>query len=67
MAIPTTLREIDKDTAQKTIVRHTKAGTGAWEGAKFVSDFVYKCGNGYKMLRPPCGPWGSWETGKVAS
>lgn len=66
MAIPKTLREIDKDTAQRTIVRHTKAGTGEWEGARFASDFVYKCGKGYKLLRPPIGPWGSWETGMVS-
>ena len=66
MAIPKALRDIDKDTAQRTIVRHTKAGTGSWEGARFASDFVYKCGNGHKMLRPPIGSWGSWATGKVS-
>ena len=66
MAIPKTLREIDKQTAERTIVRHTKAGTGWWEGARYASDFVYRCGNGYKFLRPPCGPWGSWEIGMVS-
>lgn len=66
MAIPKRLTEIDKQTAERTIVRHTKAGTGEWEGARFVSDFVYKYGKGYKLLRPPLGPWGSWETGMVS-
>ena len=66
MAIPKRLTEIDKQTAERTIVRHTKAGTGAWEGARFASDFVYKYGKGYKLLRPPLGPWGSWETGMVS-
>ena len=66
MAIPKTLRDIDKDTAQRTIVRHTKAGTGSWESSPYYSDFVYKCGKGYKLIRPPCGPWGSWETGVVS-
>jgi hypothetical protein len=66
MAIPKRLTEIDKQTAERTIVRHTKAGTGEWEGARFASDFVYKYGKGYKLLRPPRGPWGSWETGMVS-
>jgi hypothetical protein len=66
MAIPKTLREIDKESAQRLIVKHTKAGTGEWEGDKFASDFVYKCGKGYKLIRPPCGPWGSYETGMVS-
>ena len=66
MAVPKSLYPIDKDTAQRIIVRHTKAGTGEWDGEKFVSDFVYKCGKGYKLIRPPLGPWGSWETGVVS-
>ena len=66
MAIPKTLREIDKESAQRLIVKHTKDGTGEWEGTPHGSDFVYKCGNGYKLIRPPCGPWGSYETGKVS-
>ena len=66
MAIPKTLRPIDKASAQRLIVRHTKNGTGEWEGEKFISDFVYKCGNGYKLIRPPFGPWGSYETGVVS-
>lgn len=66
MAIPKTLREIDKVSAQRLIVKHTKDGTGEWEGDKFASDFVYRSGNGYKIIRPPCGPWGNYETGKVS-
>ena len=66
MAIPKTLRPIDKASAQRLIVRHTKNGTGEWEGEKFISDFVYKCGNGYKLIRPPCGSWGEYETGVVS-
>ena len=66
MAIPKTLREVDKQTAERTIVRHTKAETGWWEGERFASDFVYKCGKGYRLLRPPLGSWGSWETGVVS-
>ena len=66
MAIPKTLRPIDKTTAQRTIVHHTKAGTGSWESSPYYSDFVYRCGKGYNLIRPPCGPWGSWETGVVS-
>ena len=66
MAIQKTLRPIDKESAQRLIVRHTKNGSGEWEGEKFISDFVYKGGKGYKLIRPPCGPWGSYETGVVS-
>lgn len=66
MAIPKTLRPIDKESAQRLIVKYTKAGVGHWEGAKFGSDFVYKTNSGYKLIRPPCGPWGSYETGVVS-
>jgi hypothetical protein len=66
MAIPKRLTPIDKQTAERTIVRHTKAGTGEWEGARFASDFVYEYRKGYRLLRPPLGPWGSWETGMVS-
>lgn len=66
MATPKTLREIDKQSAERTIARHLKAGTGNWEDSPMYSDFVYKCGNGYKLIRPPCGYWGSWETGVVS-
>ena len=66
MAIPKTLRPIDKASAQRLIVRHTKNGTGEWEGEKFSSDFVYKCGKGYKLIRPPWGSWGEYETGMVS-
>ena len=69
MAIPKTLHEIDKQSAERLIAKHTKAGTGWWEGEKFYSDFVYEYGKKAfqrKLLRPPCGSWGSWETGVVS-
>ena len=66
MAIPKTLRDIDKQSAQRLIAKHTKAGTGSWESSPYYSDFVYKCGKGYKLIRPPCGPWGNYETGTVS-
>ena len=66
MAIPKTLRAIPKENAQKLIVTHTHKGDGSWEYAPYQSDFVYKCGKGYKLLRPPVGPWGDWETGVVS-
>lgn len=66
MAIPKRLRTIDKKSAQRLIVKHTKSGTGGWEGDKFASDFVYQCGKGYKLIRPPFGPWGDYETGMVS-
>lgn len=66
MAIPKTLREIDKQSAERTIARHLKAGTGNWENSPMYSDFVYKCGKGYKLLRPPLWPCGRWETGVVS-
>lgn len=66
MAIPKTLRDIDKESAQRLIVKHTKAGTGSWESSPYCSDFVYRCGKGYKLIRPPFGPWGSYETGVVS-
>lgn len=66
MAIPKTLRDIEKETALKTISKHLRAGTGKWEGSPNYSDFVYKCGNGYKLIRPPCGPWGKYEIGNVS-
>ncbi len=66
MAIPKTLRGIDKKSAQRLIVKHTKDRTGSWESSPYCSDFVYRCGKGYKLIRPPCGPWGSYETGMVS-
>ena len=66
MAIPKTLRAIPKEQAQKIIVAHTRKGDGSWEYAPYQSDFVYKSGNGYKLIRPPCGPWGDYETGVVS-
>lgn len=66
MAIPKTLKVIKKEIAIKTIAKHLHDGTGSWEGSPNYSDFVYKCGNGYKLIRPPCGPWGDYETGNVS-
>ena len=66
MAIPKTLREIDTDKARKLIVKHTNAGTGHWESSPYYSDFVYKCGNGYRLIRPSWGSLGSYETGVVS-
>ena len=66
MAIPKTLREIDTDKARKLIVKHTNAGTGHWESSPYYSDFVYKCGNGYRLNRPSRGTLGSYETGVVS-
>ena len=66
MAIPKTLRAIPKKNAQKLIVTHTRKGDGSWESVPYQSDFVYKCGKGYKLIRPPCGPWGDYETGVVS-
>ena len=66
MAIPKRLRDIDKVSAEKLIIKHTKAGTGSWESSPYYSDFVYRCGKGYKLIRPPFGPWGSYETGMVS-
>lgn len=66
MAIPKTLREIDRQVAERMITRHLKAGTGHWEDSPMYSDFIYRHGNGYMLIRPPCGSWGSWETGKVS-
>ena len=66
MAIPKRLRDIDKVSAEKLIIKHTKAGTGSWESSPYYSDFVYWCGKGYKLIRPPFGPWGNYETGMVS-
>ena len=66
MAIPKTLRSIPKENAQRLIVSHTRKGDGEWEHSPYMSDFVYKSGKGYKLLRPPSGPWGQWETGVVS-
>ena len=66
MAIPKTLRDIDTDKARRLIVKHTDDGTGAWEGSPYHSDFVYKCGNGCRLIRPSCGSLGKYETGVVS-
>ena len=66
MAIPKRLTAIAKDKAEALVERHLALGTGRWEGAPMLSDFVY--GKDYKLtlLRPPCGSWGNWETGPVS-
>ena len=66
MAIPKTLREIDTDKARRLIVKHTNAGTGHWESSSYYSDFVYRSGKGYKLIRPSCGSLGRYETGVVS-
>jgi hypothetical protein len=66
MAIPKNLKEIKKETALKTIAKHLKAGTGEWEGAENISDFVYKQNGKYILIRPPCYGVGPYETGVVS-
>jgi hypothetical protein len=66
MAIPKRLKDIDTDKARRLIVKHYDAGTGDWEGSPYYSDFVYKCGNGYKLIRPLGGSLGRYETGVVS-
>ena len=66
MAIPKTLREITPQAAERAISRHMKQGTGYWEGSPMYSDFVYRNGNGFMLVRPPCCHGGNWETGKVS-
>ena len=66
MAIPKTLKDIDNDKARLLIAKHTDDGTGSWEGSPYCSDFVYKCGKVYKLIRPPVGHWGRYETGVVS-
>lgn len=64
MAIPRTLRHIDTNKAIRLIDKHTEDGTGSWEGSPYYSDFVYKCGAGYRLIRPYGNPrW--FETGVV--
>ena len=66
MAIPKTLKDIDTNKARRLIVQHTNDGSGYWEGSPYHSDFVYKCGKGYRLIRPYCGSLGSYETGMVS-
>jgi len=61
MAIPRTLKKIDKDDALKIIDKHIDAGTGKWE---FLGgDFVYRTGNRLYLIRET---WGHYETGLVS-
>lgn len=66
MAIPKTLKDIDTNKARRLIVQHTNAGTGYWEGSPYHSDFIYKSGKGYKLIRPFGGSLGIYETGVVS-
>lgn len=66
MAIPKRLKDIDVDKARRLIVKHTDEGTGSWEGSPYYSDFVYKCGNGYKLIRPYGSSFRRYETGVVS-
>ena len=66
MAIPKTLKDIDTNKARRLIVQHTNDGTGYWEGSPYHSDFVYKCGKGFRLIRPYGGSLGSYETGMVS-
>jgi len=62
MAIPKTLKEIDAKKALALIKKHTEAGTGYYEYGP-GSDFVYKNGRGYWLIRDS---FGTYETGKVS-
>ena len=66
MAIPKTLKAIPKDKAERLVNEHLRKGDGYWEDSPMYSDFIYKHGNGYQLLRPPIGNWGEWETGEVS-
>ena len=66
MAIPKTLKDIDTDKARRLIVQHTNAGTGYWEGSPYYSDFIYRSGKGFRMIRPKGGSLGRYETGSVS-
>lgn len=64
-AIPRSLKEIDSAKAEKLIAKHTKDGSGEWEGSPEYSDFVYQTPDGrYFMLRKGFG--NKWEHGKVS-
>lgn len=64
-AIPRSLKEIDPAKAEKLIAKHTKDGSGEWEGSPEYSDFVYQTPDGrYFMLRRGFG--NKWEHGKVS-
>ena len=66
MAIPKTLKDIDTDKARKLIVKHTNDGTGYWEGSPYHSDFIYRSGKCFKLIRPQYGSLGRYETGSVS-
>jgi len=64
MAIPKTLRPIEKEKAIALIEKHEKAGTGHWEGSPMYSDFVYGPLRRMMLIRPS--GFGDWETGRVS-
>ena len=66
MAIPKTLKDIDTNKARRLIVQHTNDGTCCWEGSPYHSDFIYKSGKGYRLIRPHGGSLGIYETGVVS-
>ena len=66
MATPKTLKDIDTNKARKLIVQHTNDGTSYWDGSPYYSDFVYRSGKGFKMIRPHGGSLGRYETGTVS-
>jgi len=65
MAVPKKLTKINYDEAMKIIHKHITQGTGQWEIAPHVGDFVYKSGSKYKLIRPGF-TIESWETGTVS-
>lgn len=63
MAIPKTLKSIDKQKAEKIISKHLKEGTGEYED-KGAGDFIYKTPSGrYYLIR---NTFGIYETGRVS-
>lgn len=63
MAVPKTLKRIDKNKALALVAKHEKAGTGWWENSPMYSDFVYETASGRQtLLRPGY----EWETGPVS-
>jgi len=63
MAIPKSLRYIDKSRAERLIKKHLEAGTGEYEYPNQTGDFIYKDGTGYHLIRD-C--FGHYETGKLS-
>lgn len=51
MAIPKYLRPMAEDRAYDTIKEHLEEKTGWWEGAPFLSDFIYVKNNRDYIIR----------------